>query len=679
MTSDNNIKNKIELLRKKIENWNKEYYINDNPSVDDSIYDQAINELIELEKKYPQFDSDDSPTKKVGHHLEKASFKKEEHNILPMLSLKNAFNEADLLHFDNQLKKLLNIDKNLAYFVEPKIDGLSISLTYKNGELIRALTRGDGKIGENVTENVKQIKSIPKKISLKQEVEIRGEVYISLKSFEELNNKRILYNKNHKKQKDLFANPRNAAAGTLRQLDPYVVKNRNLDAFFFSLLFLKDEKKINSQKLIIEKLNKLGFKVNNLSRYASNINEVLEIIEDFIKIRNELNYEIDGIVIKLDNQDYYDKLGATTKFPRSSIAYKFPAEVKETKLLDIFPTVGRTGRITYNAKLEKINLLGTTVQKATLHNANYIHGLNINIGDYVLVKKAGDIIPKVIGLSQERKKVNLKKWKAATRCPSCNNELKIFEGEVDQYCININCPSKIIESLIHFSSKKGMNIEGLSIKQIEKFYNLGFLKKVTDIYKLEKYRDKILQLEGYKEKSVNNLLTSIENSKEQNLNNLIFAMGIRYIGEKTSLDLAKKYKSIEKIKQIKYDDLINDENFGITKANSIVTFFKNSENLKLIDEFKELNVNLKYKNILLDKKNFFYNKKVLITGKIEGISRSELKEILISYGADIKNSLTKDLDYLIVGEKGSVQKIKNIDQNKIIKIKNINEFLNKYG
>ncbi|BDV02696.1 MAG: DNA ligase [Candidatus Hepatoplasma vulgare] len=676
-----NIEEKIEKLRKKIDKWNEEYYLDDNPSIDDAIYDKAMNELIDLEKKYPNLITINSPTQKVGIFLKKTSFKKEEHNIEPMLSLKNAFNEGDIFHFDEQIKKE-NI-KDFSYYIEPKIDGLSISISYKNGKLVRALTRGDGKIGENVTQNIYEIKSIPKEIFLKDEIEVRGEVYISLESFEEINKKRILKNKEYEKKGrkplELFANPRNAAAGTLRQLNSYIVRERKLDAFFFFLLFKDKTKGKETQEKNMNLLKKLGFTINSHFRIANNVNEVMKSIKEISNLRDDLNYEIDGIVIKLNEIFNYEKLGVTSKFPKWAIAYKFPTEIKETKLLKIFPTIGRTGRVTYNAQLEKITLLGSNVQKATLHNANYIKGLNINEGDYVLVKKAGDIIPKVIGLSLEKFKVNKEEWKEAKNCPSCNSELKIFEGEVDQYCININCPDRILEIFIHFVSKKAMNIEGLSIKQIEKFRDLGWIKKITDIYNLENHKEELLNMDGYKEKSVNNLLSSIENSKNQNLNNVLFSLGIRHIGEKTSFDLARKYKDLEIIRNLKYDELLKDDDFGEVKSGSIIKFFENKENIEIIKELKEKGINFIYKESILNRNNFFYNKKILITGTIQGATRIEIKNLFISYGAIPVNTVTKDLDYLIVGENPSNNKLNKISKDKIIEIIDINQLKQKYG
>lgn len=675
------IEKKIKELREKINKWNEEYYLNDKPSVDDAIYDQAMNELILLEKKYPDLITKDSPTQKVGNILKKTTFKKEEHNIEPMLSLKNAFNEGDILHFDNQIRKE-NIE-NFSYCVEPKIDGLSISLSYKDGKLIRALTRGDGKIGENVTQNIYEIKSIPKKIDLKDEIEVRGEIYISLESFEEINRKRILVNKEYEKQGrktlELFANPRNAAAGTLRQLNSNIVKERKLDAFFFFLLFKDKTKGKETQEKNMNLLKKLGFVVNPHFKIVHDVNKIMDAIKEISNLRDNLKYEIDGIVIKLNEIFNYENLGVTSKFPKWAIAYKFPTEIKETKLLKIFPTIGRTGRVTYNAQLEKITLLGSNVQKATLHNANYIKDLNINEGDYVLVKKAGDIIPKVIGLSQTKEKVNNKEWEEAKYCPSCGSKLKIFDGEVDQYCININCPDRILESFIHFVSKKAMNIEGLSIKQIEKFRDLNWIKKISDIYDLKNHREELLKMEGYKEKAVNNLLSSIENSKKQNLNNVLFSLGIRHIGEKTSFDLARKYKDLEIIKNLKYEDLLNDDDFGEVKSSSIINFFENKQNLEIIQILEKSGINFKYKESNMNKDNFFYNKKVLITGTIKGANRNEIKKIFISYGAIPVNTVTKDLDYLIAGENASNNKLDKISKDKIIEITDINELKQKYG
>ncbi|CRX37105.1 / ligA / DNA ligase /:606573 Reverse [Candidatus Hepatoplasma crinochetorum] len=674
-----NVEQKIFELKKIIEKWNQDYYQNNNPSVDDYFYDQKLKELIELEEKYPQFKTDDSPTQNVGGEASKG-FKKVKHNIRSMFSLKNAFNQGDLIHFDEQIKKILNLD-TYTYVIEPKIDGLSISLNYRNGKLFQAITRGDGKIGEDVTKNCYLFENLPTTIKIKEEIDLRGEVYISIDQFDLLNQKRMLENEKliqeKKKILPLFANPRNLASGTLRHLDSDIVKGRKLNLFIFQALSAaKKSDYWDSQIETLNELQKLNFPINENNIHLNNINEVISKIDDISKIREKLNYEIDGIVIKVNEYKYHKLIGYTSKFPKWAIAYKFPTEIKKTKLLNIFPTVGRTGKITYNAKLERVNILGTNVERATLHNADYIKSLDIRIGSYVYVKKAGEIIPKVISIFSLQDNEKNNRWAESTNCPSCNSKLIRFEGEVDQYCLNTNCIGRIIESLNHFVSKKGMDIEGLSKRQIETLYNKKLIINIFDIYNLKNKREELLNLERYQEKSVNNILNSIEKSKKNNLNQLIFALGIRNIGEKAALDLARKYQSIFKIKELNLEELNDFNDFGEVRAKSITEWFKNPLNLKLINDLDNLGVNLKYIGETIDKSNRLYNHNILVTGTIEDANRENIKNYLKDLGANYKSAPTKNLDYLFVGENFSqakVNKIKEISNAKIIYVSKLSE------
>ncbi len=664
----------IEEKRKEIFFWNKKYYEENESVVDDLIFDNSINELQELEEIFPFLINKNSPTKNVGS-LTTTPFKKQKHKFSSMLSLKNAFNNEDLIHFENQIKGIF-VDKKIIYFVEPKIDGLSISLNYKNGKIISAITRGNGIIGENVLENVLEIESIPKNININDELEIRGEIYIDIDEFERINNERILKNeeiiKNGNKPLTIFSNPRNLASGTLRQLDKSVIKSRNLKSFFFSAIS-KDGHYWKTQEETITNLKKNKFSVNNLSKKANKINEVFEIIEKISSIRKKLKYEIDGVVVKINDYNLYDKIGETSKFPKWAIAYKFPSEIKSTKLNDIFPTVGRTGRITYNASLEEVEILGTKVRKATLHNSNYIKSLNINVGDYVNIKKAGDIIPKVISLKE---KINNDEWEEIHNCPSCNQKLIRFDNEVDQYCVNYNCPSKQVEKIIHFVSRKALNIDGFSKQQIKKFYNLNLLKNINDIFELKNKKKELLKLDGYQEKSINNLLNSIEKSKQSSLEKWLFAFGIRHIGEKTSLDLSKKFKKIENIMNANYDDIINDYDFGEVKVKSLIEWVKNEENIKLIEELKKkgidfsINQDLQKENIDSDLKG----KNVIFTGKLDNFTRDEVKEHLLKLGANYKSSISNNLDFVFVGKNPSKNKLSKInDNNKIIYVNDLKD------
>ncbi|BDV03787.1 MAG: DNA ligase [Candidatus Hepatoplasma scabrum] len=673
------IEQKIFELKKIIEKWNQEYYQNNDPTVDDYFYDQKLKELIRLEEEYPQFKTDDSPSQNVGGNVSKG-FKKVKHNIREMFSLKNAFNQSDLIHFDEQIKKILNSD-DYSYVIEPKIDGLSISLNYRNGKLFQAITRGDGKVGEDVTKNCYLFENLPLEIKIKEEIDLRGEVYISIEKFNSLNQERMLENerliKENKKIIPLFANPRNLASGTLRHLDYEVVKGRKLNLFIFQALSAnKKDDYWDSQIETLNKLKELNFPINENNLHLKNINEVILKIFEIAKKREQLNYEIDGIVIKVNEYKYHKLIGYTSKFPKWAIAYKFPTEIKKTKLLDIFPTVGRTGKITYNAKLAKVNILGTNVERATLHNADYIKSLDIRIGSEVYLKKAGEIIPKVISIVSLEDNKKYQRWNEATNCPACNSKLIRLEGEVDQYCLNINCTGRIIESLNHFVSKKGMNIEGLSKRQLEVFYQKDLIKNIYDIYNLKNKKEQLLNLERYQEKSANNILNSIEKSKNNNLNQLIFALGIRNIGEKAALDLARKYQSIFKIKELSFDELKNFNDFGEVRANSIIAWFKNDLNLKLINDLDKMGVNLNYMGEKIDKSNRLYNQNVLVTGVIEDANRENIKKYLKDLGANYKSGPTKNLDYLFIGKNFSqakIEKIRQISDAKIIYVNKLSE------
>ncbi|NQX83238.1 MAG: NAD-dependent DNA ligase LigA [Mycoplasmataceae bacterium] len=653
-------------IRKLLSKWSKEYYENNAPIVDDLLYDELLFELSFLEEKFSELIIKDSPTQIVGSPLESSSFLKTEH-IIPMLSLKNAFNNQDLKHFNKQINEFTS-DYN--YYVEPKIDGLSISLLYKNGNLFRALTRGDGMIGEDVTNNVKQIKNIPHKINNLSNIEFRGEIYIPLTEFEVINEKKF------ESGEQLFANPRNAASGTLRQLDPQVVSDRNLEAIiYWAMNYDSNDYVWHTQSKTIKEISKLGFGTFDSSQKASNITEVIKAIEIIGSDRYKLNYEIDGIVVKVNNSDLYPIIGHTSKFPKWSIAYKFPAKIEETILLDIFPTVGRTGRVTYNAKLKPVKIDGTIVQKATLHNADYIRDLDLRIGDTVKIKKAGEIIPKVISVSLKKRKKDFKIWKEFNKCQKCNKNFIRKNNEVDQYCINFNCPSILLESIIHFSSREAMNIEGLSTKQIEKFIELNWIKDVSDIYKIKNRREELLKLEGYQEKSVTSLINSIEKTKNNYLSQLLFGLGIRHIGKKTSKDLSNKFHSLDIIINSTIETLLSQDDLGEVKSQSIIKYFNNKKNIKLLKDLNSLGVNPKSKFIDVDKNNKFFEKKIVITGIIEGLNRIEAKNYFESLGANVMSSISETTDFLISGKNSSKNKLKKIDKNKVIKLKKINDLV----
>ncbi len=661
-----NIKEKLDSLKKKLNEWNHAYYVLDAPLVSDAEYDSLLKELIELESLNPELVTSDSPTQKVGG-LVLDKFAKHKHQV-PMLSLSNAFNERDLINFDDQIFKSIG-NKNYNYFVEPKIDGLSISLLYKSGVLQKGVTRGDGYYGEDVTNNVKTIKSIPLKIENSDEYfEVRGEVFLSKKEFDKINEKR------KENDEPLFANPRNAAAGTLRQLDSSIAASRNLDAFLY---YYMNRIKYHKHSESLGFINSVGFKVNKLGKLCENINDVLEHIDYINNIRSELDYEIDGVVIKLDNFDLYDQVGYTSKSPKWAIAYKFPAEIKETLLKDIFATVGRTGKITYNAVLEPVQLAGTTVQAATLHNSDFIHNRKIKVGSKVKVKKAGDIIPEVIEVVKDENYNNLENWKETLECPECKSKLERFEDEVDQYCINNLCPRKRIRSIEHFVSRDAMNIEGLSIKIIEKLYDNGLIKKVSDLYTLKTSKEKILRLDKMGDKSVSNLLTAIESSKKNSLEKIFFGLGIRHVGKKTAQTLAINFQNIDNILKASFEDFSKIYDIGPIVAKSIIDWREVAQNIDLINDLKANGVNLIYLgNIGSVFNETITNKNFVITGTLSK-PRNHFKDILESYGAKVIDSVSKKTDYLLAGKDAGSKLEKAIKLN--IKILSEEEFNNMIG
>ena len=619
----------INRLRDKINKWSIEYYVNDNPSVSDSQFDGAMKELKDLESKYPQFINKDSPTQKVGGFVID-KFSKVKHNF-KMLSLDNAFSLDDILYFRKQISKNLGTSNSIELLAEPKIDGLSISIQYKDGILQKAITRGDGTYGEDVTHNVKTIKTLPLYIKYKKPIEIRGEIFVKKSVFNKLN-------------KDLnFANPRNFAAGTLRQLDSKIVANRNLEIFLYSL---PDALNHNLYTLsdVFMFLKSLGFPINNNFKILKDSNSIDKYISFISKLRNNLDYDIDGIVFKVNDIRLYEDIGFTTKFPKFMIAYKFPEETSTTKLINIFPTIGRTGRVTYNAKLETVRLAGSFISAATLHNADYITNLGININDYVIVKKAGDIIPKVLGIS---KKVNPKKWLEAEYCPSCNGKLIRFENEVDQYCTNNNCIAIIESKLIHFASRKAMNIEGLGIEIIKKLVHNKFIDNFSSIYKLKNKREELIKLDGFNTKSVDNMLNSIERSKDNSMDRFLFGLGIRHIGEKMARDLAKRFYNIKDLFNLEKENLLGIRDFGESAINSLISYFKDQTNMNVILELIDLDLHPKNISNISSKK--FLGKTFVITGTLSK-PRNYFVNLIESHFGNITTNITSNTDFLILGK-----------------------------
>lgn len=663
----NTVLDKINYLKSKLTKWEYEYYVLDNPSVSDYEFDMCLKELIELEKQYPEFITPDSPTQRVGGQVSE-KFKKEKHKF-PMLSLSNSFGKEDIIKFNEDIKKIIGDEQN-QYFVEPKIDGLSISLIYQNGILVRGVTRGDGITGEDVTVNVKTIKTIPMTIEYKKDLEVRGEIFLDKESFKKMNEE------SDKK----FANARNASAGTLRNLDSRIVAKRNLKAIIYNIPNPL-EHNLNSQSDVIDFLNKHKFKTANESLLCNDINEVFKRIEWFNKNRESIPYDIDGIVIKYNNILKYEDIGYTSKFPKWATAYKFPAQVVESKLLSIDVTVGRTGRINYIANIEKVNLNNTMVSKATLHNYEYIKEKNIMINDYVSIFKAGEIIPKIIAVNLEKRGLDVIEFKEPKYCPSCGSQLIKNQGEVDLYCLNEKCIGRLIEGVIHFTSRQAMNIDGLSEKIIKKFFDEGIISSIWDIYEIKNKRDLIYsknvykndieqgakKQKNFKDKSFDNLIQSIESSKSNSLERLIFSLGIKHVGEVASKILAKKYKTIDNLRNASLDDLTSINDLGDKMASSIYNFFNSDKTDELFLNLNKYNINTSYiqnndySNINIDEK--YKNKTFLVTGSFSKHNRNDIKDILLElYDSKCVGTVTKNVDYVIAGKNATQHKLEKAAQ-----------------
>ncbi len=634
------IENRINELIEKINKASYEYYVNDNPTITDQEYDDYYNELLRLEEKYPELKRNDSPTLRVGGQVVD-KFEKVTHET-PMLSFDDIFNEDEVVAFDERIRKTC---PNATYTLEPKMDGLSGSLLYKKGVLVRAATRGDGLIGENITHNVKTIKSVPLKLNKDIDIEVRGEIYMSKKSFEKCNEER------KQKGENLFANPRNAAAGSVRQLDSSIAARRNLD---FMAYFLPNPDKygIKTQDESLAFLKELGFKTNyKLNGIANNVSDIISYIDNLSIKRESLPFEIDGVVLKVNSLDDEAKLGFTERVPRWGIAYKFPAQEVLTTLKEIKFTVGRTGKITPNAIFDPVHVAGSIVSKATLHNEDYCILKDVRVGDVISIRKAGDVIPEVVEVKKERRKGNEEPFKMAEECPICGSKLvKNKDDEANYYCVNPHCDAKRIESLIHFASRDAMNIEGFGDEIIEDFYNLGYLKHVDDFYRLERYKEELMELEGFGEKSINNLLDSAENSKSNSLEKLLFALGIRYVGAKTGKILALNFKNIDNLINASYEDLISIKDIGSSIANSLYDYFRKEENIELINKLKDLGLNMDYQGKEVIESDLFNGKTFVLTGTLSKYSRDEAKEKIELYGGKVTSSVTSKTDVVIVGD-----------------------------
>ncbi|MGG0486824.1 NAD-dependent DNA ligase LigA [Priestia aryabhattai] len=634
-------KSRVQELRDLLNQYGYEYYVLDQPSVPDAEYDKLMNELIEIEESFPELKTADSPTQRIGGQVLDA-FEKVQHQT-SMLSLGNAFNEEDLRDFDRRVRQA--VEDEFSYVCELKIDGLAVSLRYEDGYLVLGATRGDGTTGENITENLKTIRSIPLRIKEPLSMEVRGEAFIPRKSFEALNEAKM------ERDEVPFANPRNAAAGSLRQLDPKIAAKRNLDIFVYAMTDT-GELEIDSHSESLNLLDDLGFKTNKERQTCETIDDVIAYIESWQTKRPELSYDIDGIVVKVDSFDQQAELGTTAKSPRWAIAYKFPAEEVVTKLVNIELTVGRTGVITPTAILEPVQVAGTTVQRASLHNEDLIREKDIRIGDYVVVKKAGDIIPEVVNVIEEKRTGEEQEFTMPTHCPECESELVRLEGEVALRCINPSCPAQIREGLIHFVSRNAMNIDGLGEKVISQLFREQLIKDVADIYTLTKQQ--LIELERMGEKSADNLIAAIEASKENSLERLLFGLGIRHVGAKAAKTLAQHFETIDKLTKATYDELVAINEIGAKMADAIVAYFTQEEVQELIHELKEYGVNLTYKGPKLvsveNVDSVFAGKTVVLTGKLEQLSRNEAKAQIEALGGKVTGSVSKKTDLVVAGE-----------------------------
>jgi len=657
------IKQRIEELSAILNEANYNYYVKDDPTITDQEFDKYLRELTELEEKYPEYSKVDSPTKRVGGEV-LDSFQKVTHEK-PMMSLSDVFSESEVLAFSDRIKKE---GINPKYVCELKIDGLSVSLLYKDGLLIRAATRGDGVVGEDITHNAKTIKSIPLKLKEKINIEVRGEIFMSKKSLEKINEERL---RNGEKP---LQNTRNAAAGSIRQLDSKIAAKRNLDTYIYHLPNPEDYG-IKSHIEALEFMEKLGFKVNPNNKLVNNINEVLEFILEKTETRKGLSYDIDGIVIKVNNIEDQNHLGFTAKYPKWATAYKFPAEEVLTKLQDIIFTVGRTGQITPNAVLDPVIVMGSTVSRATLHNEDYVLEKDLKIGDIVSIRKAGDVIPEVVEVKKERRTGTEKEFIMIKNCPICQTPLVKKDDQVDYYCLNEHCHSRKVESLIHFASRDAMNIEGLGEKVMEDFFNFKFITTIPDIYLLQCHRDDLTHLEGYGDKSITKLLEAIEKSKNNSLEKLLFGLGIPHVGSKTAKILASYYHDLDTLINASYEELNSIPDIGAIITKSIQEYFTNSKNQEIIKKLKEYGLNMTYLGKKITKNEFFTGKTFVLTGSLTLYTREEGKEIIESLGGKTAESVSKKTSAVIVGENPGKKYEKAKDLN--IPILTEQEFKNK--
>ncbi len=639
MISKSKAEKRIKELRDLTEYYAKKYYDDDAPEISDFEYDMLMNELKSLEKEFPELVTKDSLTQKVGGTV-KEGFNKVEHEV-PLQSLQDVFSIEEVEDFDVRMKKLAyDNKKTVSYTVETKIDGLSVSLEYKNGIFVRGATRGNGQIGEDITNNLKTIKTIPQKLTQPIDIIVRGEVFIGKEEFEKLNEEREIL------EEPLFANARNAAAGSLRQLDSTITAKRPLDIFIFNVQKC-DSKQFKSHHESLEFLAKLGFKVIPVRAYCKNIKEVIEQINKIGEQREDLTFGIDGAVVKIDDLAFREILGSTTKVPRWAIAYKYPPEKKETKLKDIICQVGRTGAITPMAILEPVKVAGSTISKTTLHNEDFIKEKDLKIGDTVIIQKAGDVIPEVVEVVKEKRTGEEIEFSMPEFCPVCGAPAIREEGEAVRRCINIECSAVLQRSIVHFVSKDGMDIIGMGYSIINQLIDNGLIKDISDIYKLT--LEEIASLKKNGQKFASNLIEAIENSKNNDLSKLIAALGIRHVGGKSAKVLAKKYKTMNKLMNASYEELSFMEDIGEITADSIRAFFMQEQNRELIEKLKKYGVNMKYiEDETADDR--FFGKTFVLTGALEKYTRDEASNIIEKFGGKTTSSVSKKTDYVLAGE-----------------------------
>ncbi|HAP7958712.1 TPA: NAD-dependent DNA ligase LigA [Enterococcus faecium] len=640
MTIDEAAK-RAEELRTRLNQWSREYYVEDKPTVEDYVYDKEYAELVAIEEQYPDLITSDSPTQRVGGKVLEG-FEKVTHDI-PLYSLNDVFSKEELIAFDQRVQKA--VGRVVDYCCELKIDGLSVSLRYEDGNFVRGATRGDGTVGENITENLKTVRSVPIKLKEPMNIEVRGECFMPKRSFVQLNQDR------EAEGKDIFANPRNAAAGSLRQLDSKITAKRNLDTFLYTVADF-GPMQAKTQYDALEELEKIGFHTNREKRLCHSIDEVWSYIEEYHDKRVDLPYEIDGIVIKVNEFSLQDQLGFTVKAPRWAAAYKFPPEEVETLIENIEWTVGRTGVVTPTAIMTPVRVAGTTVSRASLHNGDYIKLKDIRLKDTVLIYKAGDIIPEVSQVVLDKRPKDSEEYQLPTHCPVCGSELVHLDEEVALRCINPKCPAQMKEGLNHFVSRNAMNIDGLGPRVLEQMYDKKLVADVADLYKLTE--EELLTLDKIKEKSANNILTAIDNSKDNSVERLIFGLGIRHVGAKAAKILAEHFGDLETLSKSDYESIIALDTIGDIIADSVVTYFSNEEVHELMNELKQAGVNFEYKGLrnaqLQEVESPFKEKTVVLTGKLTRFTREEAKDTIENLGGKVTGSVSKKTDIVVAGE-----------------------------